>query len=95
MQGAGRLRQLGKGQTLVMAGTTDVLRGRTEPKQVLEWVLRNTAFDTEEGLAEWASQGMQFHSGQPFIDEDWTLERLYRDAEVEEALPVLWWSGGR
>jgi len=89
VQGAGRLRQLGKGQTLVMAGTADVLRGMTEPKQVLEWVLRNTAFDTEEGLSEWATQGMQFHSGQPFIDEDWTLERLYSDAEVEEKLPVV------
>ena len=87
VQGAGRLRQLGKGQTLVMAGTKDVLRGMKEPMEVLLWVLRNTAVETELGLAEWANQGFQFYSGEPFIDEDWTLEHLYSAAEVEEKLP--------
>ena len=89
VQGAGRLRMLGKNQTLVMAGTSDVLRGMNEPKEALEWVLRNTAIQTEQGYSEWYSQGCQFRSGKTIIDENWTLDWLYGKAEVEESLALL------
>jgi len=86
VQGAGRLRKFGKNQSVVMVGTEDVLQGMSRPKEVLEWVLRNTSLEMEQGMAEWAAQGIQFTCGEPFIDEDWSLERLYANAVGEESL---------
>ena len=68
MQAAGRMRKLGRGQTLLIAGNKDVIdqvkNGAdlcpVEVKHVLEWTLRNTCESNALGLVPWATQGM-FH----------------------------------
>lgn len=76
MQAAGRLRQLGRGQTLVVTGLPDVTdkicaaavaagtgsTRATKPsmQHVLQWVMDNTVQDTLHGVVEHATQGMLF-----------------------------------
>ncbi len=76
MQAAGRLRQLGRGQTLRFVGTKDITdkicevnqaAGRAvpnldalSPKHVLQWVMHNTVQATLNGITEWAKQGVHF-----------------------------------
>eukprot|EP00922_Rhytidocystis_sp_ex-Travisia-forbesii_P011573 GHVS01017233.1.p1 GENE.GHVS01017233.1~~GHVS01017233.1.p1 ORF type:complete len:2969 (-),score=333.08 GHVS01017233.1:391-9297(-) len=74
MQGAGRLRKLGQGQTLHLLCPPEVESciGRGSSKQqrpkvltvtdVLQWIMRNTSDATSRGLAEWAKQGLYYGS---------------------------------
>lgn len=69
MQAAGRMRKLDT-QNLIYAGTLEVTNKIMKfsnkesheigPKQILEWVLDNTIKFLENGLLEWARQGMIF-----------------------------------
>jgi Protein of unknown function (DUF3638)/Protein of unknown function (DUF3645) len=74
MQGAGRMRLLGRGQKLVLVGTDEVFghvdaTAKTSPdvptemqtKRVIAWALRNTVEANANGLLSWASQGL-FHA---------------------------------
>lgn len=68
MQAAGRLRQLGRGQTLHIVGTPDVtakiisVTGGSQPTSlhVLQWVMHNTVQATLHGIPEWSKQGLHF-----------------------------------
>jgi hypothetical protein len=75
LQAAGRLRQLGGGQRLVVMGLPDVtdkiraaaaytLRSSSskEPSmlQLLQWTMDSTVKGSQAGVAEWASQGCHF-----------------------------------
>lgn len=76
MQAAGRLRQLARGQTLVITGLPDVTdkihaaavgvglgkSSSSEPSMqaVLQWVMNITVQDTLHGVVEHATQGMLF-----------------------------------
>ncbi|WIA08442.1 hypothetical protein OEZ85_007879 [Tetradesmus obliquus] len=77
MQAAGRLRQLGRGQTLQVVGLPDVTEkilaanaaqqhrsssSAATMQQVLQWVMSNTAQATLHGVTPWASQGLYFIS---------------------------------
>eukprot|EP01036_Dinobryon_divergens_P022332 gene22332-30577_t len=74
MQAAGRMRQLDKGQTIFLAGCSDVsyliqsqmeLRSPSEitSTHVLHWVLNNTILSlAPEGLMMWAVQGTHYCS---------------------------------
>ena len=99
MQGAGRMRRLGRGQTLVLVATAEVsgaiasMSGCSpiEVRHVLNWVMRNTVTATIEGLLMWAHHGLSFSStllddGKAFVDEDWTLGSLYASKHVSDLL---------
>lgn len=92
MQAAGRLRQLGRHQTLHFVSTPDVTSkiqlhacnpaAPVTSLQVLDWVMSNTVQATQQGVMEWANQGLHFATthGAPqraLVDEVLTLEALY------------------
>jgi hypothetical protein len=71
VQAAGRLRKLGKGQTLRIVGTADVtakigdtantcVNGPFTSLDVLQWVMHNTVQATQNGVLEWSHQGLLF-----------------------------------
>jgi len=66
MQAAGRMRMLGRGQTLRFLGTEEVTRkicvnsAIPSVNLLLHWVMRNSITAEEEGLPEWARQGGVF-----------------------------------
>ncbi|KAL4434355.1 hypothetical protein ABPG75_000796 [Micractinium tetrahymenae] len=74
MQAAGRMRKLGKGQTLCVVGTPDITakiarvaglppggaHGQLTSRHVLGWAMFNTVLATQKGVLEWAHQGLQF-----------------------------------
>jgi hypothetical protein len=71
MQAAGRLRKLGKGQTLRIVGTADVTAkigetagacasGPLTSLDVLQWVMHNTEQATQRSVLEWSHQGLLF-----------------------------------
>jgi hypothetical protein len=75
MQAAGRLRQLGRGQSLRVVGLPDVTKkilaanaaqlsssSSVKMQQVLQWVMSNTVQATLHGITPWASQGLYFTS---------------------------------
>lgn len=83
MQAAGRMRMLGRGQTLRFLGSEEVTRkmckdtSRPSVKLLLQWVMRNSITAEEEGLPEWARQGGVF-----------TLTRNVQDAALPESLEL-------
>ena len=93
MQAVGRLRKLGKGQKLIIAGTSDVMaQVKKVSKQrntrdiqaihVLEWTLRNAIESNSAGILPWCKQGF-FHATTYGIsdlvveEEPATLDHLY------------------
>lgn len=74
MQAAGRMRQLDRGQRLVIVGGRDVFEqlrgpvpkqnrrahGQVSTRDVLSWTLKNTVQSTAEGLSNWSNQGLFF-----------------------------------
>ncbi|MEW5310745.1 MAG: hypothetical protein WDW38_002512 [Sanguina aurantia] len=72
MQAAGRLRQLGRGQTLRIIGTPDITAKIVDASpvpllppditslHVLRWVMHNTVQATLHGIPEWSRQGLHF-----------------------------------
>ncbi|CAM9849170.1 unnamed protein product [Discosporangium mesarthrocarpum] len=93
MQAAGRMRQLGRGrQSLVLVGNrevtakicevTGVSEGRVTSREVLVYAMANTVEATEQGLAQWASQGIHFagalgHPDRVEQDEILQLKDMY------------------
>jgi hypothetical protein len=75
MQGAGRMRMLGRNQKLILVGTDEVFGQvdavaaktttddsiQTRTKHVIAWALNNTVEANANGLLSWASQGL-FHA---------------------------------
>ncbi|KAI9096946.1 hypothetical protein DFS34DRAFT_621986 [Phlyctochytrium arcticum] len=86
MQGAGRLRMLGRQQKLVVVATTDIAQNvcsitgasTMQIRDVLQWVMSTTELANKAGLYQWVQQGFTFctNEGVP-IDEDWSLETNY------------------
>ena len=85
LQAAGRARMLGKGQTLLLLGMSDVtnkIRFKSslteaqgvEPLHVLEWVLHNTINAVKEGVLVWADQGVRFCIAQGETGAKYALE---------------------
>jgi hypothetical protein len=85
LQAAGRARMLGKGQTLLLLGLSDVTRKirlkssmtevqAVEPLHVLEWVLHNTIIAVKEGVLLWADQGVRFCIAQGETSAKYALE---------------------
>eukprot|EP00978_Attheya_sp_CCMP212_P041636 scaffold241140_cov55-Attheya_sp.AAC.1 len=62
MQAAGRMRKLGRGQKLIILGSSDLMKevheGVVTPKEVLEWTIRNTASSNTASIVPWANQGL-------------------------------------
>eukprot|EP00978_Attheya_sp_CCMP212_P011362 scaffold28040_cov54-Attheya_sp.AAC.6 len=86
MQAAGRMRKLGRGQRLIILGSSDLMKevheGVVTPKEVLEWTIRNTASSNTASIVPWANQGLFYCTtkGKPdkFIsDEDSSLRDNY------------------
>ena len=88
MQGAGRMRQLGDNQKLIIVGIENVFKKikdmtlGTNAINVLEWTMKNTFEATRKGIPNWANQGMHFSTSENnvqhyLIDEKMTLEDFY------------------
>lgn len=73
MQAAGRLRQLGRGQSLCFVGTADVSAKISQAngakdaqpaainsQQMVQWVMSNTVQAMLDGVYSWSKQGMHF-----------------------------------
>lgn len=73
MQAAGRMRQLGRRQSVFMVGTEEITRSikrvnklgagssKVSAKHVIQWAMHNTIESiAPEGLIAWASQGLHF-----------------------------------
>ncbi len=96
LQAAGRLRMLGKGQALCIAGAQEVTRrvlqssrGITS-REVLQWVMGNTVSMMLQGVMEYANKGLHFvdskaaaAKGQPLVQQDvYELDAMYGEARV-------------
>ena len=93
MQAAGRLRMLGRGQTVRFLGPADVSAkirtanglgqgGAITARHVLQWVMANTTAATLQGVTTWSSHGLHFAAvhGAPqraLVDEVLELEQMY------------------
>lgn len=103
MQAAGRLRQLGRGQTLRFIGTADVTAKILETTEatvqpttlhVLRWVMHNTVQATLHGVPEWSRQGLHFAAtkGVPeraVSDEVLRLQDLYGGARSQQSMEAV------
>ncbi|KAH9126266.1 hypothetical protein AeMF1_003292 [Aphanomyces euteiches] len=93
MQGAGRMRQLGHNQKLVILAPNELEKVLTPfcAQTTLEWVINNTVSELEHGLVTWSQQGLSFckkleAASSEVIDESWNLEDLFRDGVVKGSL---------
>ncbi|KAG9403249.1 hypothetical protein AC1031_005895 [Aphanomyces cochlioides] len=93
MQGAGRMRQLGHHQKLVIFAPNELEKVLTPfcAQTTLEWIINNTVSDLEHGLVTWSQQGLNFckrleAASSEVIDESWNLEDLFRDGVVKGSL---------
>lgn len=90
MQAAGRLRQLGRGQTLRIVGTAEITASIMTISQgvqptslhVLQWAMHNTVQTTMDGIPEWSRQGLHFANTKDapertMLDEVLRLEDFY------------------
>ncbi|KAJ3080689.1 hypothetical protein HDU99_007691, partial [Rhizoclosmatium hyalinum] len=105
MQGAGRMRQLGSGQRLLVVGTEEVTQGIYQQlelspeasigaKEILEWTLVNNKADLIQGFTQWTQQGVYFEEcnqdpASSIIKDDWRLEALY-NANTDAVLLTDW-----
>lgn len=104
MQGAGRMRRLGKNQKLVLVGHSEtdhdirrvsqISSGIVMTRDILQWVMHNTQKATMYGLPQWAHQGLFFSDTQAnpqhaLVDEDWSLETLYGSAMSESTVAEI------
>lgn len=102
MQAAGRLRQVGRGQTLRFVGTPDVTAKIVEVTgevkltclHVLQWVMANTVQATLTGVSEWARQGLHFATmkGAPeraVLEEVLQSQDLYGGATVQRSVTAV------
>lgn len=106
VQAAGRMRQLDRGQRVLLAGTPEVEQrvrecrvqpgdgdaGEVSSKDVLEWVVRNTAASMERGILDWAQQGIQYARSradpkQALLNDVVGLEKMYGRAVEEKNVP--------
>lgn len=95
MQGAGRMRQLGRNQTLWIASFDEVAQSILQTKathcdvsdltavDVLNWVVHNTKAESADGL-EWAGSGFHYRETRhdrtaEWVPEDWSLAKMYQD----------------
>ncbi|KAG3254610.1 hypothetical protein PI124_g827 [Phytophthora idaei] len=86
MQGAGRMRQLGRNQTLWIASFDEVAQSILQAKtthcgasdltavDVLKWVVDNTKAESVNGLLEWAGNGFHYRKTQHDQKEEWVPE---------------------
>ncbi|KAF1773425.1 Protein of unknown function DUF3645 [Phytophthora cactorum] len=95
MQGAGRMRQLGRNQTLWIASFDEVAQSILQAKtthcgasdltavDVLNWVVDNTKAESVKDC--WSGLGMAFtikdsdDQKEEWVPEDWSLEMLYQE----------------
>jgi hypothetical protein len=80
LQSCARLRKLGAGtdsQSLILAGTSEVVSRSSTVKQVLEQIVHNTASMTRKGLLLYYQHGLNYASFPNPIDDDITLKGMY------------------
>lgn len=80
LQSCARMRKLGpdsNNQSLILAGTAEVVSKDTTVKQVLAKIIQNTAAMTRKGLILYHQHGVNFDSFPNPIDDDITLEGMY------------------
>lgn len=98
MQAAGRLRKLGRGQSLCFVGPPDVTAkirltsglsasAQITSRHILQWVMDSTVAATQQGLLEWAAQGIHFavtrgEPGRAQQDEQLGLQESYGGARA-------------
>ncbi|KAG9409931.1 hypothetical protein AC1031_020243 [Aphanomyces cochlioides] len=96
MQGAGRMRQLGNNQKLLLVAPSD-LEQALKPftiQSTLEWIVGNTVSSIERGLLTWSQQGLQFCKSQEstfngVTDENWKLQDLFEAAISKDSLAAV------
>ncbi|KAF0720233.1 Aste57867_471 [Aphanomyces stellatus] len=96
MQGAGRMRLLGKGQRVVVVATKEVQdavksivrSGGMTISSVLEWVVDNTTTSIATGLPTWSQQGLEYCQSQEsaVTDERVGLVDLFEAPMVAQTL---------
>lgn len=102
MQAAGRLRQLGRGQTLQIVGIPNTtakiveITGEAVPKSlhVLQWVMHNTIQATLNGISDWSEQGIHFaatkeHPERAELTEKLSLELLYGIGKTPRSIAAV------
>eukprot|EP00892_Ulva_mutabilis_P010228 jgi/Ulvmu1/7578/UM038_0001.1 len=104
VQAAARLRQLEKGQAVVLLGTDEVCRSIREtceipdtasirPKGVIEWVLWNTAEANAKGFGEYLLQGKHYAASlgkDIYTDEEASdLVAMYKDGDRPHSMMDL------
>lgn len=81
LQGCARMRKLRlhgqSGQSLVLAGSAEVVASGTTTKQVLERILHHTALMTKKGVLTFYQRGIHFYSFPKPIESDISLEAMY------------------
>jgi hypothetical protein len=78
LQGCARMRKLRpNGQSLILAGTSEVVSSNSSVKGVLERIVRNTATMTGKALPTFYERGTDFFSFPDAIDVDDSLDTLY------------------
>jgi hypothetical protein len=94
MQGAGRLRKLGSNQKIVIIVPDEVqivLPATISVRDVLRWVIDNTAQIVGNGILEWSRHGFHhtttlFNPDSSVLKEDWSLKNLYSGDQVKKPL---------
>ncbi|KAG2862525.1 hypothetical protein PC113_g6220 [Phytophthora cactorum] len=98
MQGAGRMRQLGRNQTLWIASFDEVAQSILQAKtthcgasdltavDVLNWVVDNTKAESVNGLLEWAGNGFHYQKTQYDQKEEWVPEDWSLEMLYQEKL---------
>jgi hypothetical protein len=97
IQGAGRLRQLGMHQTLVIIGNSETdssirflleldVTKSIDVCNILQWIVLNTKTANSSGMSQWAMKGLRFCSENVNEDENWDLAYLYTEAEKHTTL---------
>jgi hypothetical protein len=77
LQGCARMRALASGQSLILAGTSEVLNQTSTTTQVLEKIIHNTAMKAKEGVLTFYERGRDYYSFPKPLDEDVSLQGMY------------------
>lgn len=88
LQGCARMRQLRPdGQTIILAGTAEVLSTDSTIVSVLQQIILNTIEKNQKGLIQWFERGMDHEKFPEPIPTDCSLEYMYsRDVKEYDSL---------
>jgi hypothetical protein len=79
LQGCARMRKLSPNcQSLILAGTSEVVSAQSTAKDILEMIVENTVVMTRKGIVTFHERGSEYYSFPKPIEEDVTLDAMYK-----------------